>query len=343
MNNQYEKIKIGIHRRQGSYSDRWIKYCEENNITYKIVNCYSNDIIKQLDDCNALLWHHTQGDNKDLMCAKKILFSLEHTGKLVYPNFKTNWHFDDKVAQKYLLESINTNFVPSYVFYSKEEALEWMKSTTFPKVFKLAGGSGSKNVLLVKSLSECKKMINKAFGKGIYQHDPKNAFKDDLIRFKKEKNIIHLIKAPLRYVYISDFVKKYGRDKGYIYFQEFIPDNKYDIRVVVIGNRAIAEKRFVRENDFRASGSSSFSYEGINIKAIEIAFEVTKILNLQSVAFDFVIKDSKIPLIVEISYGFGRDGITKAPGFWDDNLEWYSSIITPEDWILEDLINKIKQ
>ena len=31
-------MKIAIHHRQGSFSDRWIEYCKENGINFKIVN-----------------------------------------------------------------------------------------------------------------------------------------------------------------------------------------------------------------------------------------------------------------------------------------------------------------
>ncbi len=74
---------------------------------------------------------------RDILFAKQLLFSLEQSGIIVFPDFNTGWHFDDKVGQKYLLETIDAPLVPSYVFYSKKEALEWDEQTNFPKVFKL--------------------------------------------------------------------------------------------------------------------------------------------------------------------------------------------------------------
>ncbi|MDZ7775700.1 MAG: hypothetical protein U5L09_08950 [Bacteroidales bacterium] len=46
-------MKIAIHNRPGSFSDRWIEYCKKQEIPYKIVNCYDNNIIQQLNDCDA--------------------------------------------------------------------------------------------------------------------------------------------------------------------------------------------------------------------------------------------------------------------------------------------------
>ena len=38
-------MKIGIHHRPGSFSDTWIKYCQEHGIPYQLVDAYRYDII----------------------------------------------------------------------------------------------------------------------------------------------------------------------------------------------------------------------------------------------------------------------------------------------------------
>ena len=115
-------MKIGIHHREGSYSERWIEYCQEHRIDYKIVNAYDSNIVDQLSDCDIFMWHHHHANYKDALFAKQLLYSLQIAGKKVFPDFNTGWHFDDKVGQKYLLEAIEAPLVPSYVFYTKKEA-----------------------------------------------------------------------------------------------------------------------------------------------------------------------------------------------------------------------------
>ena len=144
-------MKIAIHKGESDFSDRWIKYCEIHDIEYKLVDAFSNDIIGNLKDCSVFMWHHHHGKYKDVLVAKKILFSLQQAGLKVFPDFNTGWHFDDKVAQKYLLEAINIPSVNSYVFYNKDHALCWAHKTIYPKVFKLKGGAGATNVKLVKN------------------------------------------------------------------------------------------------------------------------------------------------------------------------------------------------
>ena len=116
-------MKIAIHHKKGLYSERWISYCEKEGIAYKIVDCYSNNIVSELEDCTILLWHHLAHYYRDKLFAKQLLFSLETAGKTVFPDIKTTWHYDDKVGQKYLLESIKAPFVPTYIFYTKKEVL----------------------------------------------------------------------------------------------------------------------------------------------------------------------------------------------------------------------------
>ena len=333
-----ENMVIAIHHRPGSFSDQWITYCDQENIAYKIVNCFDNDIIDQLKDCNALIWHHDHRNLKDVLLAKKILFAIDHAGILVFPDFRTGWHFDDKVAQKYLLEAIDAPMVPSNVFYDREEALAWARSTQYPKVFKLKGGSSSSNVRLVKDENQAKKLIHKAFKRGFSQFDRRGNLKERYRRYREGQSSILGIGKGLARIFISTkFSKFQPRERGYVYFQDFIPNNKYDTRVVVVGNRAVAERRMVRKGDFRASGSGIFNFNDINLRAIKIAFEISRKARFQSMAFDFVEDQSGNPLVVEVSYGFGIKGISQACGYWDSDLQWHEEKFTP-NWILNDLI-----
>src|SRR5690554_6348299 len=249
-------MKIAIHHRKGSFSERWIDYCKENNIPFKIVNAYDYDIINQVKDCDVFMWHHHHNDYTDSITAKRILFALEHAGVSVFPDFKTGWHFDDKVAQMYLLQAISAPLVPSFVFYNKSEALQWANTTSYPKVFKLKGGAGASNVKLVESQSQAIKYINKAFGKGFSQFDRWGHFKEQYNMWRNGRDTFWgVVKGVGRLIIPTDFAKLQSREKGYVYFQEFIPNNDSDTRIVIVGNHAVAEKRFVRKGDFRASGS----------------------------------------------------------------------------------------
>jgi glutathione synthase/RimK-type ligase-like ATP-grasp enzyme len=331
---------IAIQEAKGGFDKRWISYCRRNNIPYKLVNCYRNDIITQLKDCEALLWQYYQGSTKDNLVAKQLIFSLEQTGLKVFPDFNTGWHFDDKIGQKYLLESIEAPVVPTYIFYEKKEAISWAKNTCFPKVFKLRKGAGSSNVRLVKSLSEAKRLIDTAFGKGFLQYDKVAGLKERIRKYGQGNgSLTDILKGVVRFVFPSEYVRHAWRECGYVYFQDFIPGNDHDIRVVVIGDKAFAIKRMVRENDFRASGSGWIYYDRdlFDEEIMRLSFELGKKLRTQCVAFDFIYSENK-PLVVELSYGFTPEGYDPCPGYWDNNMSWHEGEFDPYGWIIDTMI-----
>ena len=159
-------MKIAIHERKGGFTERWIAYCKENSIDYVLVNCFDSNIIDQIKDCNALFWHYNHGISGEGLFAKQLLFAVQQSGMAVFPNYNTNWHFDDKIGQKYLFESLNIPSIKTDVFYKKEDSLKWIETALFPKVFKLSSGAGAINVRLVNSKRDAKKLTFKAFGKG---------------------------------------------------------------------------------------------------------------------------------------------------------------------------------
>jgi len=337
-------MRIGIHHKEkGTFSERWIQFCEQKQISFIIVDCYKNDIVQQLADCDLVMWHHNHVHPKDVLFARQLMFALENTGKKVFPDFYTQWHFDDKVAQKYLLEAAGAAMVPSYVFYDKTSAKEWIKTTHFPKVFKLRGGAGSKNVMLVKDSQKANSLVEKAFGRGFRQYDAIGGIKEQFRKLKIGKGSIKEVsKAIAHLIYPVQIEKAKGHEKGYAYFQDFIPANSFDIRVIVIGNKAFAIKRMVRENDFRASGSGFIKYDKseIDIRCVQISFDVNRKLQSKCIAYDFVFDVDGKPLIIEISYGFMAKGYDPCPGYWDEALNWHEGSFNPYGWMIEDLIAK---
>lgn len=332
-------MKIAICCRKGSFSDYWLAFCKEKEIPYKEVNAYQSDIMEQIEDCDTFMWHFSHLDYRDTVFAKQLLYSIEASGKRVFPNFKTVWHFDDKLGQKYLFESIKVPSVPSYAFFSKKEALLWTNKVTFPKVFKLRGGAGATNVKLVHTKKEAISLINKAFGRGFPAYNSLSLFKDRWRDYKSGKcSFSVLLKSLGRCFVTSPSMKLLPSEKGYIYFQDFIPDNDTDTRIVVVGNKIIGERRGVRSGDFRASGSHILlpDVSKVDIRCVRLAYDVSKSLGLQIGVFDFI-HDKDTPLLVEVSYGTDPD-YTECEGYWDENLQFTSASINLPEMIIKSFI-----
>ena len=331
---------IAIHHKKTSFSDRWITYCKSNQIAYKIVDCYRSDIIQQLDDCDALMWHISNQNSKDILFAKQLLYSVQAAGKKVFPDYNTVWHFDDKVGQKYLLEAIEAPLVPTWVFYGKQDALAWAKTASFPKVFKLRGGAGSANVRLAKTRSQAIQLTKKAFGRGFSQYDAVGNLKERIRKYKLGKtDFIDIVRGVIRFMYPTKYALVAGRERGYVYFQDFVPENNFDIRVIVIGDKAFAIKRMTRDNDFRASGSGDIKYEknNFNDATIKLSFVLAQKLNSQCIAFDYVFKEME-HFLVEMSYGFVKEVYDSCVGYWDKELNWYEGRFDPYGWMVDGLL-----
>ena len=336
-------MKIAIHQKDNDFSSKWIEYCESNRINYTIVNCYDSDIIAKLESCDALMWHFNQANPRDVLFAKELIYALETAGKKVFPDFHTAWHFDDKVGQKYLLEAIGAPLVPSHVFYDRKDSLQWIQQASFPKVFKLRKGAGSNHVKLAKTESEAKKLVNKAFSKGFSQYDKVTNLKDRWYKYRKGSGSAwNVAKGVLRFFKTTEFAKVAGRERGYVYFQDFIPDNNHDIRVIVInGEKAFAIKRLVREGDFRASGSGHVLYEKHHFsdEVIDLSFEVAEKVKSRCLAIDYVFQKEK-PMIVELSYGFIKEVYYPCEGYWDRELNWYPGSFDAQGWMVEGLMSE---
>jgi glutathione synthase/RimK-type ligase-like ATP-grasp enzyme len=113
-----------------------------------------------------------------------------------------------------------------------------------------------------------------------------------------------LFKGIMRLFWATEYARVTGREKGYVYFQDYIPENDSDIRVFVIGDKAYPLKRMVRKNDFRASGSGIYQTgrEHFSDDVIRLAFDVCDKLKTPVLVFDIVFLEGK-PLVLEISYG----------------------------------------
>ena|SRR5690554_3111297 len=338
-------MKIAIHHRSGSFSDRWIDYCKQKEIPFKIVNCYDSNIISQLKDCGALMWHHHHANYKDVLVAKSILNALDHASIKVFPNFKTGWFFDDKVAQKYLLEAVNAPIIPSYVFYTKKEALEWVETAKFPLVWKLKGGASGFNVKLIYKKKDAVSIIKRAFSKGFSQYNRWGSLKERYKRYREGRGSqVDVLKGVGRLFYPTEFARMKGPEKGYVYFQKFIPGNTADNRIIIIDGKAFGVSRFIRKGDFKSSEFNGLSADksDIDLRCVKIAFELSKKLKTQSLGIDFIFDEKNNPVIAEMGYGFIPKTYSDCPGYWDEQLNWHEGKFRTEDWMVESVIKEIK-
>ena len=335
---------VAVHKYYDDvWTDGWITHCQENAIPYEVVNCFQTDIVQRLKNYSALFWNFNPWRYEDLLFARHILKTAESMGLKVFPNEATRWHYDDKIAQKYILESIDAPLTPSYVFYDLKEALDWMERAPLPLIGKLRRGAASNNVFLIKTRAEGRAFCKKMFGSGI-NPSPK-LFSDMGVRMNKAKKLKSgrdLVKAFSKLALkISEAQKHFPAEKGYVYFQEFMPANVHDIRIFVIGNKAWGFTRNMRKGDFRASGSGSFDYsrERMPDQVVKAAMTVSHKLGCQAMNYDFL-KDGKGEYkLIEMSFGTFAKPTYDCPGHWDRNIQWHEGHTWPQAEIFNVVMN----
>lgn len=331
-----------------SYSDKWTYFLKKHGVRINYVNLYRNNVLEQVQHSDGVMWRWNL-EFPDRILAPRILDIIEHElGIPVYPEYKMRYAWDDKIKQYYLFEMHRIDTPKTRIFWNYKNALEWIEKTDFPKVFKLATGASSRNVRLIKNKNEARMIVKKMFSTGIYTGQNLTKFTTADI----PKKYFHIAKGVYQNfrdkLFFSERCKKQIKsnllEKHYVFFQEFIEGNTFDTRVTVIGNRAFAFRRFNRLDDFRASGSGKIDYnpKEINMKCISKAFEISRKLGLECMAYDFLLKNN-VPLVTEMCWTFLDEAVYNCLGHWNPDLEWKEGHMWPEEAQVEGFIDRINR
>lgn len=280
---------------------------------------------------DVLIWNpRVLGAVSSSFFKEKVLFLEMYRGVRVMPNLRTAWHFESKVAQSYLLEQLEIPRPRTVVSFEYNDAVGAAKSLGFPLVAKKSHGASSKYVRLVESEKELLNYLQREFAQQLW--DERKSAKESAAGAA-----VSALSAPWFRQKVADTILDRERH-GYAYFQEFIPDNDADLRVVVIGRWALGCWRANRKNDFRASGGGKNLWNRpVPEDAIRLCFETSRRIGADSLAFDVLRREGQ-PVIVEISYAFPPENAYEADGHWveqdDGQLTWVEGHIWPQElWV----------
>lgn len=345
-------MRIAVHHVESAGSEmwswRWIDELKKRNVEVLVVDLRRQDAIASLKGVDGVMWHWDHAAIDERIPAPSILRAIEHgLGIPVFPNWNSSWHFDQKVSQHYLLEAMDAPRVKSWVFWDYAEACEFLRTCEYPIVFKLSSGAGAANVMKLDSERHATRIARKMFTTGFKPytlnefsyHIPKSrrdlsAIKSRVIR--DFRRLLHLT-SPGSAIYDLP-------EKGYVYLQEFVPGNDYDIRITCIGRRLFGAIRYNRPGDFRASGAGRAVWdpELIPKEALRMSCSIAHAAGFQSVAFDFLRAPDGKYLLTEISYCYPSYSVHNFPGHWDEDLNWHAGQIWPEEAIVEDFLREIE-
>jgi glutathione synthase/RimK-type ligase-like ATP-grasp enzyme len=294
---------VGIQKDPDGKFCKFLKRYEDildyNNVKHIKLDLNQQGFWKQVAKLDLFILRWRQTDDYRQIARTIIPIVEKEMGIKCFPDIATCWHYDDKVRQYYLLMQYGFPVVKSWIFWNRKKALKWLETVEFPIVFKLKGGAGSNNVVLVLG--------------------------GNILRKLRGEDI-----SPYWHVH-----------KNYVFFQKFLPNNPYDTRITVIGDRAFAFRRFNRDNDFRSSGSGRIDYgiEKIDEIFVKKAFEITHKMKFQSMAYDFLYDEYRQPRFCEISYTYDDWAVHACPGYWDSSLNWHEGHYWPQYFQLMDALN----
>lgn len=274
-----------INQSKKDWSEKFSQVLDKKKIKYGYVYMDKDNWIKQADKYDILIWKPKfMGVQSSQFFKEKIYFIQYVMKKRIYPNYETVWHFDSKIAQKYFFEYNNITTPHTFVSFDYNEAVDIAEKINYPIVVKSSNGAGSTGVKLIKSKKDLMKKIN--------------------YEFLGRKIIKKMLK--INYDYF-----------GYLYCQEFIKNNKGDLRITIIGDKyAVGFWRLNRDNDFRASGSGKINYnKEIPTDIIEYCAIINKNNKFDMMAYDILFNGNKF-LIVEMSYGYVDQAVYNANGYY---------------------------
>ncbi|MFQ5494337.1 MAG: RimK family alpha-L-glutamate ligase [Phycisphaerae bacterium] len=270
----------------------WVKleqFAREMELDCEVFEMERSDWLSRVRDYRAVLWRPNLDPPYCQEAREKIYLLEHHLHKRIFPNWATFWHYDNKKAQAYLMDQSGIPTPACFVSYSEKEAYERLAGMTLPVVSKSAGGASSEAVRLLRTPADVRRDIRRAL------HEPLP------IKVLRRLGVTLRLRPDVR--------------RGYVLWQDFVPDNPRDFRVTIIGKKyGFVFWRNNRPGDFRASGSGLIDYDVADGRTeVALCIDLCRRHDFDSMAFDFVYHDGR-PVILEMSYAFNDQAIYDAPG-----------------------------
>ncbi|HDP98289.1 MAG TPA: hypothetical protein ENN22_03780 [bacterium] len=221
-------------------------------------------------DYDGFIWRTKHTPSRRNLARRLIYFMEIERSVPTFPEWKTFWHYDDKISQFYIFNRLRIPTPATHIFFNREDALAFCKNTDYPLIYKSSHGAGSANVGLLQSKRQAKAYVKKAFGSGI-----KTYFKSEI-------------------------------QKDYVYFQEFIAGNSGDFRLICLGTDIISGFfRHNRKDSPFASGSGAFDVSELPMELLNFTAEIHQRCQYDIMSYDIIRDQQNQWVITEMSVIYG--------------------------------------
>lgn len=205
-----------------------------------------------------------------------ILVQITLRGGILIPELRHFLAHENKSFQEYEKVRLGIKSPYGIPVGTYEEGLEVLSQIKYPTVIKKSTGFRSRNVKIAHKFSDAQKVLSKLLDRN-FNFDTDSLY----YLYRRLKNKKH-------------YPKRFGK----VIIQEFIPNLTHDWKMLVLGNKCIGVKRFVRKNDFRASGSKIYDLEAEpETYVLDFALDCKEKLHCPNVSFDIAEQNGKAQLI----------------------------------------------
>lgn len=318
------KPKIGIVRDPVMIDDyvsasaSWLRYerfCISNSIEYEFYDVFRSDWIANAKRFDIILWSTSSTPSIQYIAESKIYILEKVMQKFCFPSFDEVWQYEDKIRSNFLYQCLDIQTIPTLITNSKSEALVMLRKIHYPIITKTKIGSSSSGVQQIRSKRSAIKRVGKIFSyKGL-----KTQYRDQ-------------------------------NQKDYFYIQKFVKNSGFDLRVIIVGNRAFGYYRYPNNGDFRASGSGIVEKKALPKDALLLAIEVRNKLGSRQLGVDMLYsEDDNKYLVIETSLFNQIDTpeqlfIDGKPGYYDisdpEKIVFVEGRFWVQELLLSDLISQ---
>lgn len=294
---------------------RYERFCKHNSIPYDFYDITKSDWLEQAKNFDIFVCH-TDGDPYYQEMIESKIYVLEKIlGKHCFPSYHEVWQYEDKIRAHYLYECYKIPAIPTYVTNNEQEAYSIIENIEYPFISKTKIGASSSGVKKINTIQEAKKDI---------------------------KNIFSSKGARTQFLFQNQ--------KNYYYIQKFIDDATYDLRIILVGDKAFGYYRYPDAGDYRASGSSNIEKKEIPFEALKLAVEVRNKLRSRQMGVDLLFSEKLNQyFVIETSLFNQIDtpeqlAINGVPGYYDvsdiNNILFKEGKFWIQELVLRDVIKQ---
>jgi glutathione synthase/RimK-type ligase-like ATP-grasp enzyme len=328
------RLKVSILRNEDpSSGKKWELACEKKGIDYDVIDLTASNWLEKILASQSdffLLRPAGRLEHYKILYDERLYILCETLGLKTFPFYNECRIYENKRLLSYYLKARNIPHPQTRVFYSKEEANEFIDDSTMPVVAKTSIGASGSGVQIIKDKDQAKKYIKTAFSaKGV-----KRRFGPNRVIGSPGKWATKAIKSPTYFLKkLKEYVSIYSHgERDFVIFQEFVPHD-FEWRAVKIGESFFAHKKIKYQD--KASGSKGIDYVMPPLDLLDFVKDLCEKSEFSCMAVDLFEDGSGGYVVNELQTIFGhvQDHIMEVDGkpgrYIHQNKQW---IFEPGDF-----------